>query len=497
MPNQVEFIEPIPVPGAINFALSTAPFFAQFMPALLPAGGGVAPLPDPTTPAGQAILISAALDAGYGTFIQPIPSLSAADLAQLQQQLLAQKNVVESLLERNAAGQTVLRPVMRMLEKNGKSPNSFALGTLYARVATELWVQANAWPPVQRFWHFSVLEQSMANFVTNQSHNSYNPDFLVMHGNNLWACVEAKGTLEGLDLARMKSGLYQACKLTLIQWQPPLGALQTVVPNMQVCTMAYFDQATGTLEVRHLDPPARQMTPKNPDRMRPVLFLEGGDFYRWSQAILQFENLAESPAPSDLEDGEMDWAQWSDASNAWIGIPRTLRRYRAMLNWASELLSWLIPTLGRWRDKSLFGSNIEDDFRRIPGRLRRMTAYARRRSRTATENQGLDQGTAWLLLGDTLRTLARNEIAPSWSTTLSRIWEAPILGSLTPDDRDPNFEVTSLAKLWHAFGDAQRSFPVNWILNALLPVDSSRPNLSFQSKITSHGLLVVVTGNSI
>ena len=492
MPNQVEFLVLIPALAAVDFALDTTNFFAQFVAAPMPAGG-FAPLPNLATAAGKAMLRSAALDAGYGTNLMPIPGFLAAEVVLMQPQFEAQQSLVESLFAQNPAGQTVVLPVMRQLEKNGKSSNGYALGMLYSRVVTELWAQANGLGAIQRFWHYGVLAQPMVNLVPVSLHNSYNPDFVVQHGNNDWVCLEAKGTLDDIDLARMKKGLYQAYKLAQIQWQPPAGALQFAIPS-QVCTMAYFDAANNdTLEVRHLDPPATQSTLDLPERKRPLLFLEAGDFYLWGQAILQFEVMEASQAPDGLPNGEMDWARWPVTTNTWVAIPSLLRDHRETLEWVSELLNWLTPTLGRWRSKSLLDRDIGEDLRRIPGRLQRMAKHARRRARIENQRQRVGTEQAWLLLANTLRDLSRDEVPPSWSTTLSKVWDARILDPLGPEDRRRINTVSSLSQLWYTLRGIQRSAPENWYLTALLPADGNPPEAIFQSKATVHGLLVVVT----
>lgn len=493
MPNQVEFIVYDPaLPLPVDFNPKPQKFYAQFVqPA--PGVSGFEPLPDPASLAGAAQLTAAALDAGDGDNRPPMPVHTAADLIALQNHLVVQKDLVQSLVGTNTVGSSVVQPFAVRTEKSGKTSNSFALGMLYARVATGLWAQANSWGAVKRFWHFGVLASTAVSFHATAVNKALNPDFVVQHGNGVWACVEAKGTLGAMDRAELKKGMHQACKMSTIQWQAPKGGpLQRVVVAAQACVMTYFAAPDGTLEVVHMDPPGSDAGLNATDPEGPVWLLEGADFVRWFQALAQFDAMpALSPeqGPADRADGELDWARWPGRPDMWVGVPSIMRAHTATVDWALDVLRWMVPALGRWRDRSIRSPEL--DAQRVAGRLHRMAAHARKQSRLEASAERFPRSHAWQALATLLRGLARSGEPMAWQQTLAAVWDAPLLDALDPPDRGNYGAVGSLNELWHLFDAVQTAIPSSWRLDVLLPLSTDARAVDVFSEPTSHGLLVV------
>ena len=487
MPNQIKFWVPLPaLAGAINLALGPQNFLGQFVAAAKP----VVPLPDPGTFPGAVELIAATLDSGHGANVAPMPVMNLLDRWQLQYHGLVQRLMVLSLLRRTPAG-CRRAPFVAHLEKSLKTSNAFLLGMLYARVSTDHWASNNGWGQVVRFWHYSVLESSAFNFAAiTAATKAGNPDFLVQFSNGNWACVEAKGTLDGFDAEKLRDGMRQACKITQVSWLVPGVAIPVVAaPASQACSLAYFDAPAGDmLEVHHLDPPARKRT----GRARPptpLWFLEAGDFIAWQCATDQFRALErgrESRWPEALPKGDFEWAPWLIDEPIWVGAPKVLLGAADAIDWSLDCLGWLLPELRKWRNTSV---KVLDLPKAGQNRLRKL-------SRQATERAGSGalespQSRCWLILATLLERLGKERPGATWEEALSEVWKADLLMPVFPDGIRNAVAPSSMQNLWRTLDESQLPVRRKWRLEANLALVESDGASSLSVAETARGLLVV------
>lgn len=482
MPNNIEF----KVVAIVNYGLPPLPFVAQFGPPLIPVPSGVN-LPDPSQPAGLAALVAAALDAGNGSNLgPPMPTQTPADLAALQQFLQRRLDLTLSLFQQTASGDWIAQPFAKILDANTRTAESFALGMLYARVATGEWATANGWGAIQHFWHFGVLKHNAVTFNATKLLDALNPDFLVCHGNGNWASVEAKGKWGAYSHAELKRGMSQAGKWQLISWpDPATGVLIPPISVDSVCTMTYFDP---TLQVLHLDPPGNAEGLAAPDRAYPVFLLEAAKFLSWIQAGLQLRALrgggADDSGAAPLDE-ELVWAPWPGRPEVQIGGPQALLSASHALATGIEVLSWLVPRLGRWRRSAL--RQPEREAERVRPRLRRLVSEARQLAISEERTQGV-----WLRLSQLLQKLGHEKRADlKWTDVLVVVWAADLLGDFGPAHRP----FSSLLQLHDWMNNTLRASRERWQLDVESPAAGSPPTPYFVHT-TSHGLLVVARGDA-
>ncbi|GJH12671.1 MULTISPECIES: hypothetical protein [Caballeronia] len=486
MPNVVEFIVPKAKKAALDFTLKPADFRAQFGPAAPPT----LPLPSPSLSKPQ--LLADALDCGYGRNIPPMPSLSAAEQSALQKHLRTQLNLTLTLLKQSQPplGDWVLRPFAPILEKTAKTTDSFALGMLYARVATRLWGQARGFGSIVEFWHYGVLASNAANFMSGVLWEEENPDFLVKFANGLWACVEAKGALSDKDNAVLKKGLSQACKLAAVKWQHGSAATPSIVyPAEHACSMTYFEPTSNALQVMFMDPPAEAVDAPPEEPKGPRLFKDGGDFLRWAQALEQFEDLASSsdaPVPVELQRlgaHRFDWASFPGEQDMWVGIPRNMRQHSEQLNSALVILEWLVPYLTRWRREPSV------TVRGVNRRLLNMARYAASRANAPTPGWSDSEAYLWSRLALFLNGYREgNGEVFQWSDVLRDIWRCDLLPGLDADLDVPADKKGTFNRLWNVFDRTARRERRYWQGRSNL---ERRDAASAPFAQTSHGLLIV------
>lgn len=486
MPNLIEFFVPAPAQnGHIDLTLGPKEFLGQFSAASKPQ----AALPDPRTLRGSVQLIAAALDSGHGANLAPMPTMNLMDRWQLQYHGLVQRLTVISLLRRSSVGWQ-RAPFAEHLEKSMRTSNAFLLGMLYARVSTDHWASTNGWGKVDRFWHYNVLESSAFSFtaVTSAS-KAGNPDFLVQFSNGNWACVEAKGTLEGFDEERLRDGMRQACKITSVSWLAP-GSTNPVpaAPSSQACSLAYFDAGKGnTLEVYHLDPPPRNSTSHGTLPV-PVWFLESGDFIAWQCAIDQFRSMVQvrdSQWPAALPRGALTWTPFGADELIWVGIPKVLLSAADAIDWSLDCLGWLLPELRKWRNTSV---KAPDRPRAGKRRLRRLSKLATERALSETPTSPMSR--CWLLLAASLEGLGMQRPDATWNDALSEVWNAQLLIPVPFSSLGNVDDPYSMQNLWRTLHESKVPTQENWILGAeFVSKDNEGSSLSVAE--TARGLLVM------
>lgn len=485
MANEISFYEPLDPSVPISFDGNAARFEAQFKVVPAPGGGAalLIPIPTPSTP----ILLAAALDIGYGAAAAQLCMFNPSEWVGLRQHLKHRLDLVQSILLQNPVMDWVLAPFSEHLEQNEKSGSAYALGMLYCRVATGEFAAKNAWGPPQRFWHYKVAQDSAVCLTALKNpalSEKMNPDFLVQFGPQTWAGVEAKGSLSGLSWPKLKEGLAQASKFNSIRFFDFAAGNFIVRPvTVKACTLTYFQDATKTLEILHLDPPEVQISDEdNLGTKEPVYILEAGDLLRFAQAIRQHSLFDEAPLsenPEGIVPGSYHWSSWPGDAKVLIGLPCVLRTNQAKLFWSIQALRRLMPVIARWRDRR------ESDSTGAPNELLALAASILNERRDPLESAA--SVSAWRQIAEYLGALADTDKEPTWSSVLADLWQIPILEHFNIEPRASN--VTSFFELWDHLGAVIESVQEQWRLRSVYAGERGSIGVP-----TSHGLLVIGRG---
>lgn len=465
-----------------------------FMSQFKSAPPAVNDLPSPQ----DAEFLAAAADCGYGSGACYRVGMALGDWLDLLEHLQREGEQVRSLFSVTPSSPTGSRsvqpkPFVATLQSSERTSLSYAIGSIYARLATERWhahpARAKGGAP-KRFWHFSIAHHAAVQVVgLMKNHESDSPDYIVEDAKGQWSAVEAKGSLGKFENRTACEGMKQSCKFQRIAFLCPIKHLIYVHPvGDRVCVYTYVDRS-NELQTVHIDPPGDDVA-GSVDWNGDLIISESADLVRFDEAMMQYISLVGGlPHAGPYQSAEIIWAPALDGQGRTYGVLGVHATLWPRVRRAVSILQFITPWLSSMRRRAIdmVAAEIElDNFSAFWSDIRRTTGNLSSDDPESAEVSLAAAYQLFLEMKDMDRPL-------TWQVAMQLLWTSDLLGSQVDEGRGLP---ASIYALWKAITLPMMELIGNYIreqsLDRLLPRSSPAHSVP-EVAVSSHGLFVRVT----
>lgn len=478
------------IPAAEKSAIAFVPkgFLSQFVLAA-PAVKNL------LSPYAAGFLVAAA-DCGYGSGKFYRVNMTLADRADLLHYLIRQGEQVKSLFSvvpsiPTGSQSVVPKPYVITLQTSERSSLGYAIGSIYARIATESWhahpTRAKGGPP-RRFWHFSITDHAAVQVMgIGKIHESDSPDYIVEDATGEWSAVEAKGSLGLFENRNACDGMKQACKFERIAFLcPTTHKIHVHSIGDRVCVYTYVDRS-NELQTIHIDPPGEGRDGAA-DWEGNLIIAEAADLVRFDEAMMQYMSLVGGLAyAGPYRSAEIIWAPSLYDQATMYGVLGAHANMWPRVRHAVTILEFITPWISNARRLAIESDTPQLDLTSFSDFFSSVQAAGGQSLSDEPELVGARLAACYQLFNE----MKDMERPSNWKTAMELLWTGDLLGSQDEDDLDLP---TSVHGLWEAIkgnvSDAIRSHYRRQALDELLP---DRPVDAFpEEAVSSHGLFVRV-----
>ncbi|WP_117309380.1 hypothetical protein [Stenotrophomonas sp. G4] len=440
--------------------------------------------------------LAAAADCGYGNSKFYRVHMTLGDRKDLLRYLRRQGKQVRSLFSvaPSAPGGSLavaLKPYVATLQSSERASLGYAIGSIYARVATESWhahpARAKGGPP-PRFWHFSIAGHAAVQVMgIGKNHESDSPDYIVEDATGKWSAVEAKGSLGSFDNRNACDGMKQACKFERIAFLCPITHVIRVHPiGDRVCVYTYVD-GSNELQTIHIDPPGEGVR-DNAEWDGNLIIAEAADLVRFDEAMMQYISLVgRLPYAGPYRPAEVIWAPSLDDQGTMYGVLGVHANMWSRVRRAVSILEFITPWISHARRLAVDLDAAEIDLRSFSEFLSTVQTAGGPLLSDDPESVETRLSACYQLFNE----MKEMERPSTWKTAMELLWTSDLLRTQSEDGWDLP---TSINKIWEAIkgpiSDTIRSHYRQQALDELLPGNPA--HASPEEAVSSHGLFVRV-----